>query len=132
MRKNYTIQTKNNQKPKTLKLKTIMRFAVLFALFPTAASFVVLSHSSCETKLAALHRDHVPPEEVRAERSKNIRDKLLGDDHNEEKPSKKTSSRDRHHHHHHKKDDDTHPHLMEMIEVLEEHIIHEELVDPNC
>eukprot|EP00977_Amphora_coffeiformis_P000407 scaffold108_cov162-Amphora_coffeaeformis.AAC.18 len=106
-----------------------MRITVLLALLPTIASFVVHSQtSSSETKLSVLHQDHVPPEEVRAERSKSIRDKLLGE---EEKSSKKSSSSSKDHRHH-KKEEDTHPHLMEMIHVLEEHIIHEELVDPNA
>lgn len=85
-------------------------------------------------ELAVQHRDHIPPEKVRAQRSKYIRDKLLGQDEGEgggEKTMKIKSSRDRHQNHYHKKGDETHPHLMEMVKVLEDHIIHEELVDPN-
>lgn len=103
-----------------------MRLAVLLGLFGSVASFVTVSQKSCDalTRLGVLHRDPIIPEKVRAERSEWIRDKLIGEDEEEPQQPTKKSSRD--------KKPDTHPHLTQMIKVLEEHIVHEEPVDPNC
>ena len=106
-----------------------MRLAVLFALFGTTASFVAVSQNSgILTKLAVLHRDPFVPDEVRAQRSEWIREKFLGKEGEEEEPKKSTKKSSSHDN----KKPDTHPHLTQMIKVLKEHIVHEELVDPNC
>ena len=101
-----------------------------------AASFCLApkrSSSSVVTRWAvARPEDHVVPDEVRAERSQWIRDKLIGQAQAEEEEEEKAGHEATQKAKKHSADKDGHPHLTQMIKVLEEHIVHEELVDPNC
>lgn len=80
------------------------------------------------------HEDKIVPPDVRAERAQSIRDKLLGkddDDDDNNKKKKKNKGKpfpDKEF----EKEHDAHPHLTQMTKVMEQHIVHEELVDPNC
>jgi len=65
------------------------------------------------------HQDHTIPEEIRAQRSEIIREKLLGDMEAHPGPKKKTSATA----HHDEKA--AHPHLTQMAEVLDHHILEE-------
>ena len=76
-----------------------------------------------------LHTDRLVPEDVRARRAKSIRDKLLGEDTD---GNNKKRANEKSHGGKHQNEKDAHPHLTQMTKVLEEHIVHEELVDPNC
>lgn len=107
-----------------LMLALSCRNAASFCLAPNKRSSSVMT----PTRWAA-RQDHVVPDEVRAERSQWIRDKLIGQAAAEEEAENKKANKKPKKH---SADEDGNPHLTEMIKVLEEHIVHEELVDPNC
>ena len=119
---------------------------VLLTLFsPAALAFVVVprnDNGEMKTAMAAVavldqqHQDRWVPDTVRAERSKSIRDKLLGDQEpfhykgecpllaaqkaKDEAKKKKAAKHD------------SHPLLDQMTKLLEQHVYHTVAVDNNC
>ena len=119
---------------------TSLRLLPLLALLlfvGVAESFVVVDRQrNCNVVALSLqqqqgHEDHLIPNEIRVERSKNIRDKLLGDDDGQGKTAvatkkdtkkKKTT----------KTKDDGHAMLSRLTELFDQHLMDMEDFDPNC
>lgn len=126
-----------------MKLIVVALFALLC---PATAAFVVIPRANdnggLRTAIEAAvvnqpHQDRWVPDSVRATRSKDIRDKLLGDQEpfqyqgacpllaaqkaKDEAKKKKASSKY-----------DSHRLLDQMTKVLEQHIYHTAAIDSNC
>ena len=82
-------------------------------------------------KLDSQHEDHVIPDEIRAERSKQIRDKLLGDE-NDGSATTATKLKSKSNKNKKKRGGDPHAILHRLTQLFDEHLLDMEDFDRNA
>ena len=137
--KQIKTETKDNTMTSLPVRRLLSLLPLLLLLVGSVESFVVGGqghHGVTVTKLSLQqsgHEDHLIPNDIRVERSKNIREKLLGQDDDESDvgttavaTNKKTTSKNK------KTKDDGHAILSRLTELFDEHLLDMEDFDPNC